>query len=46
MDAKLDSYHRPVTGGNLLRFALPTIAMTVFNTLDRKSTRLNSSHMA
>ena len=32
MDAKLDSYHRPVTGGNLLRFALPTIAMTVFNT--------------
>ena len=28
----LDSYHLPVTGRNILRFALPTIVMTVFNT--------------
>ncbi|MCI8969955.1 MAG: MATE family efflux transporter [Oscillibacter sp.] len=32
METKLDSYHRPVTGRNILRFALPTIVMTVFNT--------------
>jgi len=32
MDNKLDSYHLPVTGGNILRFAFPTIVMTVFNT--------------
>ena len=32
MDAKLDSYHLPVTGRNILRFAFPTIVMTVFNT--------------
>ena len=29
---KLDSYHLPVTGKNILRFAFPTIVMTVFNT--------------
>ena len=29
---KLDSYHLPVTGRNILRFAFPTIVMTVFNT--------------
>ena len=29
---KLDSYHLPVTGRNILRFAFPTIIMTVFNT--------------
>ena len=29
---KLDSYHLPATGRNILRFALPTIVMTVFNT--------------
>ncbi len=29
---KLDSYHMPVTGRNILRFAFPTIVMTVFNT--------------
>ena len=29
---KLDSYHLPVTGRNILRFAFPTIVMT-----DRKS---------
>ena len=32
MENKLDSYHLPVTGRNILRFALPTIVMTVFNT--------------
>ena len=32
METKLDSYHLPVTGGNILRFAFPTIVMTVFNT--------------
>ncbi len=32
MDRKLDSYHLPVTGRNILRFAFPTIVMTVFNT--------------
>ena len=32
MEQKLDSYHQPVTGRNILRFALPTIIMTVFNT--------------
>ena len=32
METKLDSYHRPATGRNILRFALPTIVMTVFNT--------------
>ena len=31
MDNKLDSYHQPVTGRNILRFALPTMVMTVFN---------------
>lgn len=30
--SKLDSYHLPVTGRNILRFAFPTIVMTVFNT--------------
>ena len=29
---KTDSYHLPVTGKNILRFAFPTIVMTVFNT--------------
>ena len=29
---KLDSYHLPVTGRNILKFAFPTIVMTVFNT--------------
>ncbi len=29
---KADSYHLPVTGKNILRFAFPTIVMTVFNT--------------
>ena len=29
---KTDSYHLPVTGRNILRFAFPTIVMTVFNT--------------
>ena len=29
---QLDSYHLPVTGRNILRFAFPTIVMTVFNT--------------
>ncbi len=32
MKTKADSYHLPVTGRNILRFALPTIVMTVFNT--------------
>jgi len=32
METKLDSYHLPVTGKNILRFAFPTIVMTVFNT--------------
>ena len=32
MDSKLSSYQLPVTGRNILRFALPTIVMTVFNT--------------
>ena len=32
METKLDSYHLPVTGRNILRFAFPTIVMTVFNT--------------
>ena len=32
MESKLDSYHLPVTGRNILRFAFPTIVMTVFNT--------------
>ena len=32
MEPKLDSYHQPVTGRNILRFAFPTIVMTVFNT--------------
>ncbi len=32
MSNKLDSYHLPVTGKNILRFAFPTILMTVFNT--------------
>ena len=32
MENKLDSYHLPVTGRNILRFAFPTIVMTVFNT--------------
>ncbi len=32
MDQKPDSYHQPVTARNILRFALPTIVMTVFNT--------------
>ena len=32
MTTKLDAYHRPVTGRNILRFAFPTIVMTVFNT--------------
>lgn len=32
MKTKLDSYHQPVTGRNILRFAFPTIVMTVFNT--------------
>ena len=32
MTNSLASYHRPVTGRNILRFALPTILMTVFNT--------------
>ena len=32
MENKLNSYHLPVTGGNILRFAFPTIVMTVFNT--------------
>ena len=32
METKLDSYHLPVAGRNILRFALPTIVMTVFNT--------------
>ncbi len=32
MEQKLDSCHQPVTGRNILRFALPTIIMTVFNT--------------
>ena len=32
METGLDSYHRPVTGRNILRFAFPTIVMTVFNT--------------
>lgn len=32
MEHKLDAYHLPVTGRNILRFAFPTIVMTVFNT--------------
>ena len=32
MEHKLDAYHLPATGRNILRFALPTIVMTVFNT--------------
>ncbi len=32
MNQKLDSYHKPVTGRNILIFAFPTIVMTVFNT--------------
>ena len=32
MEHKLDAYHMPVTGRNILRFAFPTIVMTVFNT--------------
>lgn len=32
MTAKADPYRLPVTGGNILRFALPTMVMTVFNT--------------
>ena len=32
MENQLDSYHLPVTGRNILRFAFPTIVMTVFNT--------------
>ena len=32
METKLDSYHLPVTGKNIFRFAFPTIVMTVFNT--------------
>ncbi|MGI6180723.1 MAG: MATE family efflux transporter [Agathobaculum sp.] len=32
MRTKLDSYHQPVTGRNVLGFAFPTIVMTVFNT--------------
>ena len=32
MDKTFDSYHQPVTGRNILRFAFPTIIMTVFNT--------------
>ncbi|MCI8465455.1 MAG: MATE family efflux transporter [Lachnospiraceae bacterium] len=32
MENKLNSYHLPVTGKNILRFAFPTIIMTVFNT--------------
>ncbi len=32
MENKLNSYHLPVTGRNILRFAFPTIVMTVFNT--------------
>ena len=32
MKNKLDSYHLPVTGRNILQFAFPTIVMTVFNT--------------
>ena len=29
---KLDPYHLPVTGRNILKFTFPTIVMTVFNT--------------
>ena len=32
MEHKLDAYHLPATGRNILRFAFPTIVMTVFNT--------------
>ncbi len=32
MNDKLEAYRRPVTGRNILRFAFPTILMTVFNT--------------
>ena len=32
METNLNSYHLPVTGRNILRFAFPTIVMTVFNT--------------
>ena len=32
MENKQNSYHLPVTGRNILQFALPTIVMTVFNT--------------
>ena len=32
MENTLGSYHLPVTGKNILRFAFPTIVMTVFNT--------------
>ena len=32
MEHKLGAYHLPATGRNILRFALPTIVMTVFNT--------------
>ncbi len=32
MQTELNSYHLPVTGKNILRFAFPTIVMTVFNT--------------
>ena len=32
MNQKLDSYRLPATGRNILRFAFPTIVMTVFNT--------------
>ena len=32
MEHKLHAYHLPATGRNILRFALPTIVMTVFNT--------------
>ena len=32
MEQKLSSYQQPVTGRNILRFAFPTIVMTVLNT--------------
>lgn len=31
-------YEKPVTLKNILKFAVPTIAMTVFGTMSRKST--------